>query len=89
MRDLGSNRAILPRILLIVFLCWPLAIWLSLVLGSLLVPGSSRLLELWVELVVPNGSRPLIVFGYISPPGKQVELIVPGGRLLRSQTGPG
>lgn len=37
-------------------------------------PGSPRPLGLQVELVVPNGSRPLVFLGGSSPPGKQAEL---------------
>lgn len=49
------DGAILPWLLLIVFLYQLLAIWLSLVFAGLLVPGGSRPLGLQVELVVLNG----------------------------------
>lgn len=58
---------ILPWMWLIVFLCWILAILWSLLLAGLLVPNCSILLELQIELEVPDSSRPL---------GLQVELIV-------------
>jgi hypothetical protein len=44
---------------LIVFLHWPLATWLSLVLVGLVVPDDSRHLGLHLKLLVPDGSRHL------------------------------
>lgn len=52
------------------FLWWPLAIWLSLVLTDLVVPSDRRPLGLQIELVVPDGSRPLEF---------QSDLVVPDG----------
>jgi hypothetical protein len=52
--ELDSDGAIWYWLLLIVFLYQPLAIWLSLVLPGLVVPGNSRPLGLQVELVVPG-----------------------------------
>ena len=43
-------------LLLIVFLHWPLATWLSLVLVGLVVPDDSRHLGLQIELIVQSGS---------------------------------
>lgn len=75
----------MPWFLLIVFLCWYLAIWLSLVLAGLIVPVESRLLVLQVELIVPEVSMhlrlklELIVPGACSLPEMQAELAVPDG----------
>ena len=41
--ELGSDGAILHWLLFIMFLCWPLAIWLFVVLTSLVEPGVSNL----------------------------------------------
>jgi len=40
-------------------------------LAGLVVPGGSRLLGLQVQLIVPDGSRPLVVLGGIRLPRKQ------------------
>lgn len=72
--ELWSDDAIFPCPFLIVFFSWPLDIWLSLVLGGLVAPGCSRPVGLQVELLVPNGSRCLVVLCGGKPPGKQVEL---------------
>lgn len=74
--ELGSDISIFPWLLSILFLCWPLALWLSLVLDGLVDPGDGRALGLQVELLVPNGSCLLVVLGASSPLGKQVELVV-------------
>ena len=58
-REVGSDGTIFPWLLLILFLSWPLAIWLSLVLGHWVAPGGCRPLQ--VDLVVCKGSRPLVV----------------------------
>ena len=52
--ELGSDGAMLHWLLLSVFLHLPLAIWLSLMLVGLVVPGSSKPLG----PIVPSGSRP-------------------------------
>ena len=60
LEGLGSDGSIMSRVL-----CWPLALWLSLVLAVLAVPGDSRCsLGLQVEMVVPNGIRPLFFLGH-------------------------
>lgn len=54
---------------MVVFLPWPLAIWLSPVLAGLVVPDKRMPLGLQVELIVPDVSRTL---------GLQVELVAVG-----------
>lgn len=85
---LESDGAIWPWLLMLLFLCWTLASWLSLVLADLVFLGGSSHLRLQVKVVVPNGIRPLVFLDGINPPGKQAELavlavlIVPGGSTL-------
>lgn len=55
--ELVSGGAMLHWLLLIL-LCWPLAICLSLVMTSLTIPSVRRPLELWVDLVVLNDTGP-------------------------------
>lgn len=65
----GSRIVILSLLLLIVFLCWSLAIWLFPVLAGPVVPHKRMPLGLQVELIVPDVSRSL---------GLQVELVAVG-----------
>ena len=75
--ELGSGSAILPWLLLKLFLYWPLVLWLSLALAGLLVPGGSKPLGLQVELVAPNGSHwSLVVLGHSRPPREQAALVI-------------
>jgi hypothetical protein len=58
--ELGSDGVILYWLLLIMFLCLPLAIWMSLVLAARVNPGSSKLLKnwlSWIAAVLSKGSR--------------------------------
>jgi hypothetical protein len=57
------------------FLFWPLAICLSLVLTGLVIIGVSRILELQVELVVPNGKRLLVALGGSWLSWKQIKVV--------------
>jgi hypothetical protein len=67
--ELCFYGAILPWILLIVFLTWPLSIWFSLVSTGLVLTCGIRPLGIQVELVVFNGSRSLLVLGGCRSPG--------------------
>ena len=69
-----SGGGILPWLLMIMYLHWPLTIWFLLVLAGLVVPDSSSSVGLLVELMVLDGSSLL---------GFQLDLIVPGCKKTR------
>jgi hypothetical protein len=72
---LGSGGAILPYLLLIVFLCWSLAIWLFLVLAGCLYPKTPR--EGKESLGADNRSQETTNCSFLLAM-IQVELNVPG-----------
>lgn len=78
---------------MIVSLCWPLALWLSLGLAGLEVPDGSRPLGIKIEFVTLSGTRLLciqakvVVLDVSWPLGLQVKLDVPDGSMDYIRTG--